>query len=340
MSYIGPVSDHPLATKAIAYMNEDSNYIADLVCPPTSVPVTESESGSYRGEYVTFDRRELFGNADDTDPDKQYRAIGAATPLIESPDLSLGQITFEEHAQKLLVPKERERYASVDVRAVKLRRVLSNMMIRRERQAANILFDHNNYDGNLKETLVTQLDDTSGDPVGQFAKWIFAGQKESGLTPNVAIMGATAAKSAMNGFGGNLRGGGIQMNSMFGIDQVAGLLGLDKIFVGKCSYNSANRDAAAGISTSYIWTETMISLMYMPPELLSRSRGDVMPASQVFAPDMAYRFMPEGVGAAGMIVDRWYDNDRNGEWHRVRDLSKITQVSDLTGFLVTNAVNP
>ena len=83
----------------------------------------------------------------------------------------------------------------------------------------------------------------------------------------------------------------------------------------------------------------MISVLYMPPELLNRSRGDVRPVSQVFAPYMAYRFLPEGVGVAGLMVDRWWDNDRNGEWHRVRDLSKITQVSSITGFNVTNAVN-
>mgnify|MGYP003144042604 FL=1 len=337
MAYSAPFSDRPLASKAIAYMNQDSNFIADLVVPPTSVNAEESESGSWRGEYVTFDRRELFGDADVTDPDKSFRAAGAQTQTVTSYDTSLSQITFEEHAQKLLVPQTRQSYASVDVRAVKIRRLLQNCLIRREREAASLLFTSTNYDSNLRETLTTQLDDTNGNPVKKFQEWIFAVQKQSGLTPNVAIFGSKVAQAAVNGFGGNMRGGGIQYNQNINLETIANLLGLDKIFVGKAAYNSAN--AGATISPGYVWTETMISLLYMPPELLGRGRGQVMPVDQVFAPYFAYRFMPRGAGAAGLFVDRWYDEDRHGDWHRVRDLSKATQVSSLTGFIVTDAVN-
>ncbi len=339
MAFTAPVADRPLTQRAIAYMNEESNFIADLVAPPVSLDVSQDETGSYRGYYVEFDRRELFGNADDTDPAKQYRAPGAATPIITSHDLAQSTVLLEEHAQKLLVPRERERYAGVDVRAMKLRRVLMNTMIRRERQAADVLFTAGNYATGLKETLggAAQLDDTGVDPAGKFQEWIFKVQKESGLTPNVAIFGADVAKSAIGGFGGNLRGGGISENGIFGLDQVASLMGLDKIFVGKTTYNSANRGAA--ISTGYIWSEKQIALLYMPPELLNRGRADVMGVNQAFAPYFCYRFLPSGVGVSGMMVDYWYDFDHNGEWHRVRDLSKITQISNLTGYHVSAAVN-
>ena len=291
MAYSAPFSDRPLASKAIAYMNQDSNFIADLVAPPTSVNAEESESGSWRGEYVTFDRRELFGDADSTDPSKSYRAPGAATQIISSYDSSLSQVTFEEHAQKLLVPQERQKYASVDVRAVKIRRLLQNCLIRRERDAATTLFTGANYDAALRETLgaAARLDATGVQPVAKFQEWIFKVQKESGLTPNVAIFGSKVAESAVNGFGGNMRGG--------------------------------------------------MCLLYMPPELMSRGRGDVMGVDQVFAPYFCYRFLPRGAGTAGLYVDRWYDNDRHGDWHRVRDLSKITQVSSITGYHVTTAVS-
>ena len=339
MAYSAPFSDRPLASKAIAYMNQDSNFIADLVAPPTSVNAEESESGSWRGEYVTFDRRELFGDADSTDPSKSYRAPGAATQIISSYDSSLSQVTFEEHAQKLLVPQERQKYARVDVRAVKIRRLLQNCLIRRERDAATTLFTGANYDAALRETLgaAARLDATGVQPVAKFQEWIFKVQKESGLTPNVAIFGSKVAESAVNGFGGNMRGGGIEWNQNVNLESLANMLGLDRIYVGKASYNSANFGQA--ITASHIWTNTSMCLLYMPPELMSRGRGDVMGVDQVFAPYFCYRFLPRGAGTAGLYVDRWYDNDRHGDWHRVRDLSKITQVSSITGYHVTTAVS-
>jgi len=325
MSAVLPKVDVALSMAAQEFKNAAGQFVGDVVCPEVALPMSFDEITGYQGAYFKYDRRDTFGDADATDPDKYVRAPGADIQEVTDRDRTLTTFSLQSWDQVAYVPGESTRYLGVDQVGHIIQMLTQNRMIAREREAAALVFATGNYATGLSETLAggSTLVDSGVDPADEWQRWMRLVQAEIGVKPTVGVLGSLTARKARGMFAGNLRGGGALDTGLVSLDRIAQLVGFDgKLYEGGAVYNNANSGQA--FSTADVWGDDDLALLYVPP---SPSMG---------VEGFAYRFHP--ADKPSFEVTSWYEPKKKSWAYALHDYSIIHQVSDLCGYLTLNAV--
>jgi hypothetical protein len=337
-----PKVDVALTGWAIGYMNQSTDFIHGYVCPPVACGFRERSRTSYQTVLTKFDRRFMLASADASDPTKLQRAPGAQAMEHSLPDPTLQTINLDELAGEVPLPDESSEALDLDWEQINLQAEIQIVNTGLERLAALALFTNTNFASGLRFTLASgsRLNESGIVPAKVLQEYARAVHKESGVRPNVLVVGADVYTSMLSGFGGNITGGGAVVQGVYPLDYVAQVLGFEAILPANAIYNSANQGQA--YSGGYIWTPTTMVGLYMDRALIARYKAKTMATAalpngtQLRVPNMAYRMIPND--GRLLSVDRYRDESRKSSILRATAVGKTVVVSDIVGFHITTAV--
>jgi len=231
------------------------NFIADKVLP---VVPTRSANITYRklGNDHILD----YGKIDD------LRSPGAMPNMVDT-RWSTGDAVLDEHMlgasvdiQELAAGEAAGPGGADDVRIAKLSTAREGVLIAKEKAAAALVFDADNYSGRTVSNIdwgATGLRKVVMDGMNTVMKL-------AGFRPNRLILGPDVAVEVMNNADllSAFQNGGL--SGAAGLNDVARFLGVDEILVGT-AVTQADAAAGAAGSASYIWTGDSAALIYAPP---------------------------------------------------------------------------
>lgn len=200
-------------------------------------------------KYYVFDEMEAFETVDDaTAPNADAREI------IQK--LSDDNYSVTDHALGAWLPQETVDEADdpIQPKGRKIEGIRSRLELNHEKRVADIVFAASTYASGYKTTLsgTSQWSDSSSDPINALLEALDIPLQR----PNRLVLGAEVWRTlrlhpkvvaAIFPTGGNAGSGGL----LAGVEQLASVLEIDRVMVGRARYNTSNRGQTGSLSR--IW---------------------------------------------------------------------------------------
>jgi len=289
---------------AIRYSNE--LFIADQVAPV--VPVK-----NLTDKYFVFDRGDWFRDGASID-----RRPGAAAPR-GGYEVSNETYVCKTMAMASNVPDEIVDNADEPLRPFEdaSEWCMHQVLIRRERQASANLFISGTWNAGTDWSGTQWSDFENSDPAADISAGIDAVITGTGFTPNTLTMGMEVISDlklhpeGLDRF--NYTPPGIMTT-----DLVAEWLGVEKVIVGKATYNTAEEDATEAFSQ--IWGKHAL-LSYQPP------------SPSITEPSAAYIFEK-----TGLETSTWYEDPEHQSVVEVSKANDCKRTSVYAGYYFPSVV--
>jgi hypothetical protein len=319
----------PVNTQISISFEQQSSYIAPILFP------TVSTGGVQSGRYEVFGRDAFRRNFSG-----DVRAPGARANEVEGRKRYIEDTYFAvEHALEELIPDEEiENNRDENPEADSVENLTNDLLLGKELAARDLLYDDSNYLGAHVETLTAgeHFDEFStSDPITLFRDLFRTFHSTLGTVPNLAVIPWTAMSYLEDH--PLIVARYAPVGGVITPEQIAEILGVQRIVVPGGNYNDANPGQAAALSE--IWGNNIV--LGLVPSRPSRR-----------TPALGYEFLWRIPGARGgqdnLSVDRRRDSDRIGWINRVRrryDLKLVGRDPDLVGhpvvagMLVKNVVS-
>lgn len=311
MSFLGTTHiDRALTEVSVLYANDAKSYIAKEVAPIVNV---QHETDSY----FVYSRAHYREN-------DVLRANGALANEIDF-YFSTASYRTDEYAVRMIVTDRDRANAdaplSLDIDASKV--LTEQILIARELQVASLLFATASFSNQASAAAAGQwsLDTTASDPL------IFANTasnvlvRTSGLRPNRVAMGYNPFLSLKRHQSVSDR---IKYTerSIVSEELIASLFDVDKVLIGMAAYDAGQEiqgGASINESMTYMWGQSAL-WMWVPPSPSLRS------------PATSYMFANKGTE---LLVKKYRDDAREGDWIEVSSQFDIRVVASLTGFFLS-----
>lgn len=228
-------------------LNIDTQFIADMVAPPVEVEETT-------GTLYTLDG--MFG-----DPTHDLRrAPGSGYHLNKGFGTSTSTYVCERIGDEAIIDNDdlQDNQIPADLEALHLVNLWHNIMIRKERDVANVLFTASNWTNSTTLSGANQWSDPNSDPVGDIITAINT-LRQYGRRANTIVFGAEAWNTfSQNAAVLNFLSANSDRNLMTrdeGSSWFSEKFGLRRFFIGDAVYNTA----APGLtqSLSDIWGDNV-----------------------------------------------------------------------------------
>jgi len=239
--------DAALSQISIAYRNPE--YIAMQVFPR----VTVEKQSDY---YYIFDRGAWFRVADSA-----QRAPGTRAKRIDY-TLSTGSYLCKEYSLAEGVPDEQRANADNPLNPEQdaVAHVTDSLYRLHEKRVADLVLTNGSTNWANSASPTTQWNNSTSDPVGDVETARFTVAGAIGMFPNTLVMGANVWK-ALKQHPDLLDRIKYTERGVLTTEIAAGIFEVDRILVGKSSYDSANEGETA--SMSFLWGK-VAALIYVP----------------------------------------------------------------------------
>ncbi len=295
--------DPVLTNVSIAYKNAE--YIAEQVLP---VIPTKTRTG----KYFKYDKSK-FRKVE------TLRGMGAPANEVDY-GLSLSTAyVCQDHALKEIVPDELVEQAPspLNPELDATENITERLLIEKEYDLATYMQNTSNLTNYVALSGSSKWSDyANSDPIGDIKKGKQTIHSKIFVEPNTLVLGKEVYDKLLDH--PDIIDRIKYRSDVATTDILARIFGVDKILVGGAGYNTAKEGQSD--SLSYIWGKNAW-LIYVPakPGIRSISFG--------------YHFT-----LGTRLVDKWYDNDREGTWIRVHDTYTREIVSVDAAYLIKNAV--
>lgn len=306
--------DVPLSNVAIDY--EPPEMIADTLCPVVEVPFMS-------GSIPKFDRAGMWRVPDD------LRAPGTEAKVVTR-NVSSDSFLVTNHALKTFVTLEDRKNAD----PIYVQKLYSDgsmflktqLMLAKEKRVAGLVTSGTNV-GSYSAVGSSWTDHANSDPLSDLQTALDNVQDSTGYRPNIVTFGTEAWRhfrrntTVRNLIFGTNNGGGYPSEA-----QVADILGVEKINVGKAYVNTGKEGQAESLET--VWGDHVL-MHYAPP------------SPSIFVPSFMYEFRWAPAGVPNMQVERHpYDTRRKREEIELGYYADDTKVTGAElSFLVTNVTS-
>jgi hypothetical protein len=299
-----------LAQALIEYQLAQSEYIATKVFPLTPV-MAEA------GQYSAIMRESLTEHNDVKVKNGNYNEIG----------LKVDDVTFacqEYGAKALVLDKQRRKYKNdFDLERMQALKAMYTLLIAQEIRVAALLFNATTFTGaslylDTSAVWATSTTDVIAD-INTAKNYV---RQNSGMEANALVLNAKNLSYLLNN---DDIVGRVQYATVAGQQAVLGalanILGLEKVIVGKAVYNSKPEGGTA-FSGSQVWSDSYASVCHVPanPEL------DL--------PAVGRSFLWADDSQENVMVETYRDDDRRGDWVRVRQNTDEKLIDSAFGFLL------
>jgi len=313
----------------LGLVNADESFIQNRVLPiaPTTADVLAGAEGYWTGVMRAYQDHTLFG-----DPNAREEVA----PLEDVPTSIGAQLTSvsfrcREYARDALIPTSDiaklndtpSNSMAINAMSAYLSKVITEMMILRERRVAELFFTASNWTNNT--TPGTKWDLATSDPIGDIETAVetVAGY---GRMPNVCILGRQAYRTLRQSNPFLEFRSTDSDRSIMNAGRVGEVLrqdfGIQHTFVGRAVYNTDQTYTESGLSLSDIWGDNMW-IGYLPmgndgmPSSVGTPMGDgevvVTPSAvaRIVGKEWSTSELPEGAYAAkrarAVRVEHWED---------------------------------
>lgn len=293
--------DTLLTNLAIAWT--PTGRIADDVAPPVPVKLED-------GQYIVFGKEGFNIPEAQRRPRSEYKEI----------DWTLSQDNYhaEEYGlQTRIDDRERNNAAApLDLDETSTEVLTDNLLNVRERRVANMVLSTTNVPQNATLAGTDQYSDASGgDPIGDAITAQNTIQGTTGFLPNTAAMGFKVWQYLRTNAA--LRAA-LDVTRALTQQEIAELLGVDRIIVGSILYNTAKEGQT--VSLGDVWGKDLL-YYYSQPRPAQRR------------PSFAYQFVVQD-----FRVFRWRKRSINCDMIRVNEIRAEKIVAATLGYLYKNAV--
>ncbi len=321
MSVPGPTQNQVRAVDPVltAWMstrgNEDSDFIADLVFPPTY------KEGDVSGTYFTqtTDVRSA-GNIE------LNRGVGAPYPRV---GFGLGTATFNtiEYGVEVAIDRKLrgQSQAPIDLQQLAAIRAQREVEIQRELRVVAAMFGTGDWTNESTLGAGAQWDDAGGDPLADIWTAKRSVKLNSGKNANTMVLGWDAFRVLVqNGDVTGLMPSATRQSQITFTElqmRLAEAFEIDRVFVGRSVRNTANQGQTEAYG--FIWTDNMW-IGHIP------SSGPEGPSFAQFA---------STDGGAPTVVDRYFEDNTRSEVVRVREERDEAVVDAVAGHLTIDCAN-
>ncbi len=311
----------PMLTQISIEFAATTDYIAPILFP--SVRVNQQN-----GRYEIFGRRAFRRNFGG-----DVRAPGARANELEGQrEFAEDTYTAREHALEMLTPdEERENNPDKDPEADAVEDLTNDLLLGKELAARDLLYDPTVYKTDHVETIGSGdhfNEFETSNPIEVFRDMFFTFHETLGTVPNIAVI-PWAVMAYLEDHPAIVERYAIQ-GGVITPEQVAAVLGIQRIVVPGGTYNNANPGQNAALTE--IWGNNIVL-------------GLVPGRPQRRMPALGYEFLWPVRGGRRqqdeIIADRRRDDDRIGWINRVRrryDLKLVGRDPDLAGTPVVAGI--
>jgi hypothetical protein len=304
---------------ALANIATNENFIADEALP--TIRISQS---TYH--YLEIPRGQFFRI-----PDTEIGSDGEPNQVRFTGERKTGSV--KGHGLSTPVPRQDQSQAQQDFdpRATNTRATRRLLMLRKEKDMADKVFDDANYAATNKKTLIgaERWSNTASEPIRE----ILTKFDRMAMRPNIGIVGREVATALilhpdiLQAFHKNEGGRGVA-----NLEFVANLLGLEALFVGEAWYdeNTLGQD----VSLARVWGKRA-AFLHRSRDVITSSDG----AMQILTWGATLLWPVQG---QDMAVFRWFDPKPGTEgvdWVKVTTRYNQQLVANDFGFLFIDAVD-